>query len=98
MDQLDDVFAIYYDAVHSGTDCPKNIPTALAGLDAALWRTALTSEWRQHEKNGTFGPPIDPKDLPPGVRPIPFVYRLRPQDETRLHTQGARHHEGLPHD
>ena len=88
MDQLDDVFAIYYDVVHSGTDCPKNIPTALAGLDAALWRTALTSEWRQHEKNGTFGSPIDPKDLPPGVRPIPFDCVLKMKRDFTLKVRG----------
>ena len=88
LDLLDDIYAIYYDIVHSGTDCPKNIPAALTGLDAALWRTALTSECQQHNKNGTFGPPIHPKDLPPGVKPIPFDCVLKVKRDFMLKVRG----------
>ena len=36
------------------------------------WLEALTKEWRSHQDLKTMTEAIDPKDLPPGTRPIPF--------------------------
>ena len=70
---LEGPYHYYLDTVFTTTDnCPGSVPIALAGSEAKSWGEALDSEVGQHLKNGTFGPPIDPKDLPPGVKPIPF--------------------------
>ena len=74
----DSVFSTMYDDIvhassanaHSGV--PRNIPAALQGPEREAWLAALHREASQHEKNGTFGPPVSAKDLPPGCRPIPF--------------------------
>jgi hypothetical protein len=63
---------MYNDVVLQSSDCPSNIPKALAGPDAEKWRAALAREYDQHTKNGTFSEPIDPKDLPPGRKAVPF--------------------------
>jgi hypothetical protein len=54
------------------SDCPKNIQTALTGPDGEKWRSSLNREFAQHVANGTFGEAIDPKDLPPGRKAVPF--------------------------
>jgi hypothetical protein len=71
-DELDNAFPAYDDIVMKTKDCPSNIPDALAGPDGGEWRTALNREHTQHEKNGTFSAAIDPKDLPPGRKAVPF--------------------------
>lgn len=72
IDLIDDIFCEHHDTVYSGTDCPRTVPEALAGPDAEQWLAALEREVQQHVKNETLGPPIDPKDLPPGTKAIPF--------------------------
>ena len=37
-----------------------------------FWLTALVEEYQSHCDLKTMSDPVDPKDLPPGVRPIPF--------------------------
>ena len=71
-DKLDNAFPMYDDIVLKSSDCPSNVPEALAGPDEEKWRSALAREYEQHEKNGTFSEPIDPKDLPPGRKAVPF--------------------------
>jgi hypothetical protein len=72
--QFNECYAAYHDAVYAAYagECPRSVPEALAGPESAKWRKSLAREHDQHEKNGTFGPAIDPKDLPPGRKPIPF--------------------------
>jgi hypothetical protein len=71
-EELDNAFAVYSDIVLKSSDCPSNIPAALAGPDSEKWSSALAREYGQHEKNGTFSEAIDPKDLPPGRKAVPF--------------------------
>ena len=37
-----------------------------------MWKEALAKEWPSHHDLKTMSEPINPKDLPPGIRPIPF--------------------------
>ena len=78
---------------------PSSIPEALAGPDAHLWAEALNREASQHEKNGTLGPPINPKDLPPDVKPIPMdVLTKTKRDGTkkaRVVIKGFRMSQGI---
>jgi hypothetical protein len=71
-EELDNAFAVYSDIVLRSSDCPSNVPSALAGPDGEKWSSALAREYGQHEKNGTFSEAIDPKDLPPGRKAVPF--------------------------
>jgi hypothetical protein len=69
--EFDQMFDDYYDFVnHINDECPKTVPEALAGPDKEQWRQALNKEVQAHLDNKTLGPPIDPKDLPPGVTAI----------------------------
>ena len=73
---IEDAYPPYFDhmaCAYATAGDPSSIPDALAGPDAHLWADleSLNREASQHEKNGTFGPPIDPKDLPPNMKPIP---------------------------
>ena len=64
---IEDAYPAYFDhmaCAYATTGDPGSIPEALAGPDAHLWVEALNRETSQHEKNGTFGPPINPNDLP----------------------------------
>ena len=70
LEELGAIYPSYDEVVMTARDCPTTIPEALAGLEAEGWRAALDVEVKQHEKNKTFGAPVDPKDLPPGVKPI----------------------------
>jgi len=71
--ELEIPYLYYLDTVFTTTEsCPRSVPAALAGPEAESWRDALNTEATQHAKNGTFGPAIEPKNLPPGVKPIPF--------------------------
>ena len=72
IDIVGEVFPFYHDSCHATSDAPSSVPAALAGLDADAWIVALNREVSQHEKIGTLGPPIDPKDLPPGCKAIPL--------------------------
>jgi histone deacetylase 1/2 len=71
-DIVGEAFPFYHDNCHATSDAPSSVPAALAGLDADAWIVALNREVSQHEKIGTLGPPIDPKDLPPGCKAIPL--------------------------
>jgi hypothetical protein len=87
-DITSDFAPLYFDTVYADISGDANTPaTVTAGLngpDAAQWRTALKREHDQHLKNNTFGPPIDPKDLPVGCKPIPFDCILKiKRDGTR---------------
>ena len=71
--KLDEAFPEYYDNVHAtADDCPSTVPEALQSVHADEWKEALNREVSQHEKNGTFGPPVSAKDLPAGTKAIPF--------------------------
>ena len=74
-DDLDLVFRLWCDITHTtrqSTDCPRTIPEALAGPDSEKWRKSLDIEAKQHAKNGTFSEPVDPSNMPPGRKAIPF--------------------------
>ena len=73
---IDDFFPDTLQAQHvtyhaTDDNCPRTIVHALTGPDADKWRAALDREMGQHKKNSTFGPALDPKDLPPGTKPVP---------------------------
>ena len=71
--ELEGPYHYYLDTVFTTTeDCPSSVPIALAGREGKGWSGALDKEVGQHLKNGTFGPVLDAKDLPPGVKVIPF--------------------------
>ena len=82
-EMIDEIYHLHHDIVHSSTDCPRTVPEALTGPKAEQWRAALESEVRQHIKHGTLGPPIDPKDLPLGVKAIPFDCVLKVKRDGR---------------
>ena len=75
------------------------MPKALAGPDRVKWWAALQREVAQHKKNGTFGPPLDPKDLPPGRKAIPFdcILKLKRDGTPKVRgiMKGYRMTEGI---
>ena len=60
---------------------------------------ALQREVAQHRKNGTFGPPLDPRDLPPGRKAIPFdcILKLKRDGTPKVRgiLKGYRMTEGI---
>ena len=88
IEKLGDVHPFYFDTVFATTTCPSSIPKALAGSEALAWSKSLDSEVTQHEKNETFGPAIDPKDLPPGIKAIPFDCVLAEKRDGRKKVRG----------
>ena len=94
---IEDAYPAYFDhleCAYATAGGPSSIPEALAGPDAHLWTEFLNREASQHEKNGTFGPPIDPKDLPPNTKPIPMDVLTKTK---RDGTKKSRCCQGLPH-
>ena len=76
---IDASFPAIFDTVHVATGDPSSFAEAIRGPEAANWLHALQREYDQHLKNGTFGPAVDPSDLPQGLRPIPFdvIFKLK---------------------
>ena len=99
---IEDAFPLYFEQMacaYATAGDPSSVPEALATPDAHLWAEALNREVSQHVKNGTFGPPIDPKNLPPGVKPIPMdVLPKTKRDGTkkaRVVIKGFRMSQGI---
>ena len=76
---INDAAEAYLDTVYTSAhqNAPKTLPEALTGPDRERWLKAFTREYEQHVKLKTMGPPVDVKDLPAGVKPIPFDLILK---------------------
>jgi hypothetical protein len=78
---------------------PKQVVEALAGPEGEQYRKALNEEVQAHLDNKTMGPPIDPKDLPPGVSIIKLDVILSTKrsgrKKARAIVKGYRMHQGL---
>jgi hypothetical protein len=61
---------------------PKSHQEAMAAPNAAQWRDAERSEFRSHQVNGTFGPPLDAP--PPGFKAIECAYVYKVKQDGRL--------------
>ena len=88
-----DIFPTYFDIVMTVkpadiTEAPSSVPKALGGPDSARWQAALDREVTQHDNNGTFGPALDPKDLPPNCKPIPFEVILKDKRDGTAKARG----------
>ena len=70
--KINEIYCDYFDNVFNINECPSTIPEALAGPSKDKWREALLKEVNSHVQHKTMSAPVDPKSLPPGVKPVPL--------------------------
>ena len=68
---IDDIFSEVW-ATIGGAEERNYYKLITESVDKEQWLRALSKEWQSHNDLKTMSGPIHPKDLPPGVRPIPF--------------------------
>ena len=58
---------------------PQDYKAAMKLPDAALWRNAITREYKSHQENKTFSRPLDSSEIPEGTVVIPAgdVFKLK---------------------
>ena len=58
---------------------PRDYKAAMKLPDAALWRNAITREYKSHQENKTFSRPLDSSEIPEGTVVIPAgdVFKLK---------------------
>jgi hypothetical protein len=71
-DKLDGCFEEVWTTIGGAEDERNYFKLITESPHKKAWLEALAKEWRSHRDLKTMTAAIDPKDLPPGVRPIPF--------------------------
>jgi hypothetical protein len=69
---VDDVYGDVWATIGGAEELRDYYKLITQSPDREQWLAALSKEWQSHDDLKTMSGPIEPKDLPPGVRPIPF--------------------------
>ena len=84
----DRIYPAYFETVYATRDVPATMADILKNPEAENWLNALQREFLQHQKNGTFGPPLDSSQLPPNTKPIPFDVIFKKKRDGRYKARG----------